>query len=358
MLSTVKLEKYLGTLDLYVKLYYLHSKHIYVEVENKDTADTWLLVIGKKYIFKLTDVEKYVKIHSTESSSAISDTVSCYAREPAETDINFEYGMHDYSSLTHNPTLNDISNRIVEQYSFKIDINTRNNTTKSLVKQITRLKQCVKGLPYKIALFENTHMCIVAGDNTVHSYSIEMAGKRIVNSRKILVCVDLTTLYTKPTDVLIEIPRVHMGVIKIVASASALQHKKGLESVKKLAEINKIYTEWVNKIDEISKHLENNISDLRKLTLESEKISIAIKNTYPETFDTNSSETLAIRKKYTMQTEYIAAQRKITIKSTEISNLQNLLCTTSLQLDQFAFENSVLFDALEDNINNSRIMLE
>jgi len=213
-LSFNKLEKLLSGRGLLPKKYFtVHDLIVYVEVLSILNADCFMLYIPSKYDIEISggsDVYKMKYIDVTEDGHIPGD----YAGEPDAVDLG-----KDYDDIDLSPGISqiDIQGHLEKKYNHPVALKSGNSESvqlREVFRQLRRLKLCTQNIKYKLAISFGNYLCCIRRDDTYECFSIQ--GASFTNERRLMVTIDLETLYEKIDTISTDIKTVKDGVCRVL----------------------------------------------------------------------------------------------------------------------------------------------
>lgn len=355
-LSISKLEKLLNSKGLIPKkIFIMHGLCVYLEVLSIASADSFMLYIPSKYEIKMNegnDVYKVKYIEITEDGNIPGD----YANEPDNFDLEKTYEEVDINlspSTRHNGNMED---HLEENYNHPLSLkNINKDDTRELrevFRQLRRLKFCVKNLKYKLCIMFKDFLCCIRRDDTFEGYNIRHLKGSF--EKKLLVSLDLETLYDKIESISTDIKTVREGIYRVLDKN---QHKhiinlqKMLEQKNNLAIFSDIvlrkktqYSTYLTKLE----HLLTDLGHSEKKNIEKLK---QIEKMYPVEASLKGLHS------------DIEKSHQVSKYETELSRIniikQELICNIimvkskhedlALKIDNVVFDNLVMVDAIVKN---------
>ena len=235
-LSFNKLEKLLSGRGLLPKKYFtMHGLIVYVEVINISNADSFMLYIPSKYEIEIgagDDVYTVKYVDVTEDGHIPAD----YAGEPDNFDLDKAYDedIELSSEISHK----DMTEYLEEKYKHPVSLKNESLNIiqlREIFRQLRRLKFCTQSIKYKIAIFFGSYLCCIRRDNTYECFFIQKYNAS--NERRLMVSIDLETLYEKINSVSDDIKTVRDGIYRVLDKNQG-KHVKNIE--KMLEQRNKI----------------------------------------------------------------------------------------------------------------------
>ena len=265
-LSFNKLEKLLSGRGLLPKKYFtIHDLIIYVEVLCLSNAGCFMLYIPSKYeieIFGGDDVYKVKNVKVTEDGHIPED----YAGEPDVVELRKNYNC-DGIDLDSNENHPDIQGYLEEKYKYPVSLKSGRNKDvvklREVFRQLRRLKFCTQSLKYKLAIVFDHHLCCIRRDDTYECFAIQ--GQSLGEEKRLMVTIDLETLYEKIDTVSVDINTIRNGVCKVL-DKNQNKHirdiQKMLEQKNKLLVFAGIVKEKKDKYSKALERLEKLLVDL------------------------------------------------------------------------------------------------
>jgi hypothetical protein len=214
-LSFNKLEKLLSGRGLLPKKYFtMHGLIVYVEVINISNADSFMLYIPSKYEIEIgagDDVYTVKYVDVTEDGHIPAD----YAGEPDNFDLDKAYDedIELSSEISHK----DMTEYLEEKYKHPVSLKNESLNIiqlREIFRQLRRLKFCTQSIKYKIAIFFGSYLCCIRRDNTYECFFIQKYNAS--NERRLMVSIDLETLYEKINSVSLDIKTVRDGIYRVL----------------------------------------------------------------------------------------------------------------------------------------------
>lgn len=240
-LSFNKLEKLLSKKGMIPKKYFvIKGVIVYMEVLSISNADSFMLYIPSKYQIDIgngNDVYKIRYIDVTEDGHIPAD----YAGEPDDFDLNKDYDGDDID-LSPGITHKDIAGYLEEKYKHPVSLKDnkdigRNNSVqlREVFRQLRRLKFCTQSIKYKIVITTGSYLCCIRRDDTYECFFVENFEE--TKERRLMISIDLETLYEKINSVSIDIKTVRDGIYRVL-DKNQVKHVNNIE--KMLENKNKI----------------------------------------------------------------------------------------------------------------------
>lgn len=354
-LSINKLEKLLSSKGLILKKYFIiDGLCVYIEVLTISNADSFMLYIPSKYeinIDKRNDVYKMNYIDVDETGTIPTE----FAGEPDNFDLENHYDEVDMNNVTGN-SKGDLVLQLEENYNHPISLKNINkndtNILREIFRQLRRLKFCVQNIKYKLCILYKDFICCIRRDDTFEGFAVHrMKG---TSDRKLMITLDLETLYDKIDSVSMDIKTVREGVYKVLDK----NHTKHVNNIEKMLECTTDITNvsaYTRKkktyyIDYLSK-LENLLEQLSLSEKKTIEKLLEIKNKYQN--DTSIKSIHNDIEKTHLIAKYESELSRInTVKRDIISNIILIKSKhedMSLKFDNICFDNTVMIDAIIKN---------
>ena len=214
-LSFNKLEKLLLTKSLIIrKIYSIGGLCVYIEIMNINNADTILLYIPSKYEIKCDSSNEH-NLHYIEISD--DGTIpNNYAENPDDIEMAEKY--QEIEIEIDKKKGDNIEKYLEESYKCPVslkDISKEDiKDIKDIFRQLRRIKFCIQGLKYKLCIIYKYYMCCIKRDDTYECFSIENFSTN--NKRKLIVTIDLETLYEKIDTVVKDSVIIKKGIFNVL----------------------------------------------------------------------------------------------------------------------------------------------
>ena len=357
-LSLNKLEKLLSKRGLIPKKYFtVDHLIVYIEVLSIANADSFMLYIPSKYDIEIgegNDVFKIRYVDITEDGNIPSD----YAGEPDNFDLDKDYDGDDID-LSPDAQHKNMEGYLEEKYNHPVSLKDGKNIKKDIgvqlrevFRQLRRLKFCTKSLKYKLAIIFNDYICCIRRDDTYECLFVHSSGGS--DERKLMVTIDLETLYEKIDSVSIDIKTVREGIYRVLDKNQG----KHIRNIQKMLE-NKnnivTFSDLVStKKAQYSKYLinlEQMLSDLTHAEKKNVEKLMQIEDKYSGEASLKSMHS-DIEKTHQISKYENELSRINGVKQELIRNI--LLVKTkhenlSLRVDNIMFDNIIMIDAILKN---------
>lgn len=353
-LSINKLEKLLSTKGMIIKnVYAIGGLCVYLDIMHVSTGEILFLYIPSKYEINAEhdNVHKLHYLEVNEDGSIPSD----YAEQPEEEDIADKYNEIDVDN-TDIKKQKDIEEYLRNKYDCPISLENSNkqdiNEIKEIFRQLKRLKFCVKNINYKLCIVYKYYFCCIKRDGSYECYSVE--NLNINNKRRIIVTIDLESMYEQLSTIDKDIISIRKGIYKVLDK----NQSKHVNNLGKIMDYKTNFNLSSEKVINQKKHYKEYLGKLEKML---NRISIAEKNII---LDINN-----IHEKYQRESGVKTLHNDIeknnllhkkegdlnNINETKqeiISNINKIklnLESLSLKIDQICFDNIVMMDTIIKN---------
>lgn len=355
-LSINKLEKLLDTKGLIPKKFFvIHGLCVYIEVLNISNADEFMLYIPSKYEINISNRESVYKvkyIDISENGNIISD----YAGEPDNFDLEKQYNNLDIDLGVDIKHQDNMAEHLEENYKHPLSLkNITENDNKQLrevFRQLRRLKFCVQSIKYKICIIYKDYLCCIRRDDTFECFFVRNLQGTTEN--KLMVSLDLETLYEKIDSVTTDIKTVREGVYRVMDK----NQNKHIRNLKKMLE-QKNHLTTFSEIIQIKKlQYASNLAQLENLL---EKIGYAEKKNIEKLLEINERYNKeASLKGLHMDIERTHQVAKYEAELSKINNVKQEIISSiliikrkhenlTLKVDKIFFDNIVMIDAIIKN---------
>jgi len=354
-LSFNKLEKLLSGRGLLPKKYFtIHDLIIYVEVLSLSNAGCFMLYIPSKYEIEIAggdDVYKVKYVDVTEDGHIPDD----YAGEPDAVDLKKNYD-GDGIDLGSNENQADMQGYLEEKYKYPLSLKSGGKKDviklREVFRQLRRLKFCTQTLKYKLAIVFDRHLCCIRRDDTYECFAIQ--GESLGEEKRLMVTIDLETLYEKINTVSVDIKTIRDGVCRVL-DKNQNKHirniQKMLEQKNKLLVFAGIVKEKKDKYSKALERLEKLLDDL--VIVEKKNMDKFVEAEEKFSRQTNlrgmNADIERSNQIYKFETEIA---RINSIKQELIRNILSARSkreNLSLSVDNIVFDNIVMIDAVIKN---------
>jgi hypothetical protein len=249
-LSLNKLEKLLSKRGLIPKKYFtIDGLIVYIEVLIIASADSFMLYIPSKYDIEIgegDDVFKIKYIDITEDGNIPND----YAGEPDNFDLDKDYDGDDID-LSPDTQHKNMEGYLEEKYNHPVSLkDDKKNIKKDIgiqlrevFRQLRRLKFCTKSIKYKIAIIFNNYLCCIRRDDTYECLFVYNSSGGS-DERKLMVTIDLETLYEKIDSVSLDIKTVREGIYRVLDKNQG----KHIRNIQKMLEKKNTLSTFSNRV--------------------------------------------------------------------------------------------------------------
>jgi len=358
-LSLNKLEKLLSGRGLIPKKYFtIDGLIVYIEVLSIENADSFMLYIPSKYEIQIgegDDVFKIRYIDITEDGNIPSD----YAGEPDNFDLDKDYDGDDID-LSPDTQHKNMEVYLEEKYNHPVSLKDDKKNIKKDVgvqlrevfRQLRRLKFCTKSLKYKLAIIFNDYLCCIRRDDTYECFFVHSSGGS--DERKLMVTIDLETLYEKIDSVSVDVKTVREGIYRVLNKNQGKHIRNMQKMLEKKNTLNSSSDIVLSKKEQYSTYL-TNLEQMLSDVIRAEKKNIEklmqIEDKYSGEASLKSMHS-DIEKTHQIAKYENELSRINGIKQELIRNI--LIVKTkhenlSLRVDNIMFDNIIMIDAILKN---------
>jgi hypothetical protein len=356
-LSFNKLEKLLTRKGLIPKKFFImHGFIVYIEVLSIENADSFMLYIPSKYEIAIglgDDVFKVKYIDVTEDGHIPGD----YAGEPDNFDLDKEYECDDIDLSPGLRSKGNLADHLEEKYNHPVSLKDNNKSDdikqlREVFRQLRRLKFCTQSLKYKIAITFNNYLCCIRRDDTYECFFIHNFGGS--SDKKLMITIDLETLYEKIDSVSIDIKTIREGIYRVLDKNQG----KHIQNIHKLLEQKTVLTKFSNIVLRKKEQYSTYLKSLEQLLIDLTRAEKKIIDKLLEIEDKYSGQASLkglhsdIEKTHQIGKYETELSRINSIKQELIRNIlivkskhENL----SLRVDNIVFDNIIMIDAILKN---------
>ena len=352
-LSLQKLVRLLGSKGLIPKRYFtVGGMCVYIEILAIDNADLFFLYIPSKYDIKTPSGPTTFKISSIEINE--DGTIpGDYAGEVDNVELEKSYQEVDVGNTNSSENLED---QLESNYNYPLslkDINKQDmKELREVFRQLKRLRLCVHSLKYKLCITFKNYLCCIRRDNTFDGFIIrEWRGN---DERRLIVNLDLESLYDKLNTVSLDVRTVREGVYRVLDRNQVkhtlnlhkiLQHKETFTSSSEFISGKKQkYVSYLGRLESMLGKLNTaSLSTTDKITLINDQYEseTSIKGLHK---DIEKSHLIA---KQEEELTNISAVKREVIRNILI--VKGKIEDLSLKTDKVCFDNIIMLDAILKN---------
>ena len=354
-LSINKLEKLLEKKGLIIdKIYVIDNICIYLELMNTYNADTFLLYIPSKYDIKVEYKPNIYRIEYIDIDE-YGNIAEDYAGNPDDFDLEKTYEQVDLNNDIDKTK--DLTKTLEENYNHPVSLKniTKRETDqlREIFRQLRRLKLCVQNVKYKLSILSQYFICSIRYDDTFEAYFIKNTNKK--PNLKLMVYIDLETMYEKIDSMTIDVHTIRESVYKIL-DRNQQKHVQNLH--KMLEQKNSLTLFSDNILDKKTKYFDY----LQKLEELLETLNSSERTNIEKITDINDQYSKELTSIKTIHSD-IERTRQIAKHETEISQInkvrqeiiRNIVMIKStfediaLKTDNICFDNTIMIDAILKN---------
>jgi hypothetical protein len=357
VLSFNKLDKFLKSKGFICKNYFvIDSACIYIEIFNINTADSIMLYIPSKYEIKVdSDTNNVYNVKFIDIDENDTNMLENFKKNEDDVDKYYDEVNVNFSPENKNE---DLESKLKDNYNRPINLKKKTlETFKDIFRQLNRLKLCVQKLNYKLCIINENYVCFIKKDNSLDCLQVKEYNS---NNMKMMVSIDLETLYSKIGCLNQDITLLQNSVYKILNN-SQIKHINMLNSM--IEKVNNI-NQQTNDVTLKKEQINNSISELEILL---NKIQTSETFLYEKIMNINdkydSDSTLKglhtdIERTHMISKLENELKELQTVKQEIFKNLINYKIEQQnimLSIDQILFDNSIMINQL---INNFKLLHE
>jgi len=358
-LSLSKLERLLSSKGLVINKYFImYSLCVYLEVFNRNNADTFLVYIPSKYEIKLERGDNVFRIDYLDILDENGNIPGEYAGEPDNYELENNYDEIEIHLSPDADNRKNLAKHQEENYNHTVSLKdiTRDDTQslRDIFRQLRRLKFCVQSIKYKLGIVYKNYLCCIRRDNTFECFTFQ---NRITKTdKRLLISVDLETLYSKIGSLCLDIKTVKHGIYKVL-NRNHLQNARNLKSIMvRNTNITERSDDIYVKKEKYSLYITNLETLLEKIDISESKTLFKISRINEKYSDTSlrglhiDIEKSHLISRQEKELEKIRGVKKDIIIN--ISCLKEKQENIMLKIDNIFFDNSVMLDAIVKNLKN------
>lgn len=328
---------------------------VFLEVMNIGNADTFLLYIPSKYEIQVEGDDGVYKLRSIELGED-GNIPTDYAGEPDDFEMEEKYEEIDADLSPADADHDNLVDHLESNYDHSISLRDIGKDDKDMLRnvfrQLRRLRNCVKGVKYKVAIVFKNYLCVVRRDDTMEGFMLKGYPER--PDWVMMVVVDLETLYEKRAVVGLDIRTVRDAIYKVL-DKNQLKHTKNLKKLldkqqnldahslviykskrKFAAQLDSLYT-LLERLESTEKrHIQNLMS------IETRRTNQGVKGFHTDIDRTN--EAARVEKELDALND---VKQEILQNILSIREQQEALV---LRVDKIFFETSIMLDAILRNM--------
>jgi len=349
-LSLKKLEELLSTRGFIIKkLFVIKGECVYIMLININNGDTCMLYVPSKYRILEDDRQNTYDIEpiDIDNEGNIADE---YSKQPENYEMETQYEEIELERKAN------IEEYLENRYNNPIELDkvSKKNlaTVKDSLRQLKRLRFCVKNLKYKLCIVNKNYLCCIRRDNTLNAFSI----KNYENTNKeYYISIDLETLYNKVDRLSEDIQTIKNNISEILNKNQSKHNNNLIKIIVKVKEIMNIPEELYNKKIKYKEYLDKLESLLEKSNESGKNITnkiITIKDKYSDVGikglynDLESSRKLSV---YESDLRKILETKQDIVKN--IIKVKEKYEELLLKVDSIFFDTSVMIDTIIKNLS-------
>lgn len=354
-ISLQKLENFLKSNGLIPKKFFLYKTHcIYIEILCISNAEIFLLYIPSKYKLDILNHENTYKINYLEIDEE-GNIPFDYAGEPDDFEMEKNYDDVDINS--NNYKNGEIQQFLEENYNKTVslkDINRQDTKNlRDVFRQLKRLKFCVQSIKYKLALVYKNFLCCIKRNDDLECLIVQNYSYK--DKRKLIVTLDLESLYSNILTVSFDIKTVKEAIYKVF-NKNQRKNIKNLTNILEHRDKLSIYSDTIYQQKEEQTNYINELEELlEKVQIIESKIleklvNIDKKYSDPGLVGMHSDiQKSHIISKHETELEKINNTKQNIIK--EILEIKSIQENLMLTVDKITFDNTVMIDCINNNFN-------
>lgn len=355
--SLSKLERLLTSIGFLPKKVFSDRGYaVYLEVMNISNADTFLMYIPSKYEIKVDSsndgVYKLSSIELGEDGNIPAD----YAGEPDDHEMEQKYDEIDADLSPTRHDREDLVDHMESHYDHKISLKdiTRDDKAglRNVFRQLRRLRNCVRGVKYKLGIIYKNYLCCVRRDSTMEGFMIK--DYPIRDGWTMMVTIDLETMYTKKNVIGLDIRTVRDAIYRVL-DKNQIKHTR---SLKHLIEYQKDLGLKSDAIYHQKLRYSTNLENLYKML---SRMEVAEKKVIDKLMTVQSRKQDSGIKGYHTDIDRLNNVAKLEKELDGMNDvkqdiIQNILSirqeqeTLALAVDRIFFETSIMLDAVLKNM--------
>jgi hypothetical protein len=314
----------------------------YIELFSLHTSDLFLLYIPSKYTFELDKGDDVFKLSYLEISTS-EDIADDYTEKSNM--------LSNYNKINLGADQGKVEEYLIDQYKQPIvikDVSEEDSISiKSIYRQLQRLRYCVQNLKYKLGIIYKNYLCTIRRDDTLSCFNIKHFPRN--ESKRLLVIVDLETLYEKSDSLIEDVKTVKESIYKVLEKNQSMhsnilskmaENRRDIITIPQQAEIKKI--EYDILFADYKKILETVNNSEKKIIEEIEKLEIEANQGLHN--DINKAHNRAkLDKDLDILREH---KNEIARNMVQIRNKRE---NSVLNIDDIMFNNTIMFDAMLKN---------
>lgn len=358
-LSLSKLERLFSSKGLVINKYFImHSLCVYFEVFNINNAETFLVYIPSKYEIKLDRGNNVYKIEYLDILDKNGNIPRDYIEEPDNYELEKNYDEIEINLSPDTGNRKNLAKHLEENYNHPVSLKdiTRDETQnlRDIFRQLRRFKFCVQSIKYKLVIVYKNYLCCIRRDDTFECFMCHFQSTN--SDKRLLVSLDLETLYSKLNSLTLDIKTVRQGVFKVLNK----NHLRNARSLKNMLDKNKSITDFSDdlyvKKEQYSMYITNLEILLEKIE-KSQKKTLDKIDKINEKYEYSSFKGLNvdIEKSHLISRQEKELEKINGIKQDIVRNIEDLKKKQEnlmLKIDKILFDNSVMLDAIIKNINS------
>jgi hypothetical protein len=354
MLSLDKLCDFAHTHHWSVHRIFAQDNRVFlVEFVSTNTTDHILVSIPSKYTFPLDSVYPTYSMFTVPlENDKVVDDVEDYS-SISEALIQESYrdvSVHGHLPEKHAQKMSDHLNESYKHIIISKDVDARAKVLyKDMHRQLQRLKYCIEGLPYSIALMDSPHMALLGSKKSIIMFKVD--GLKQVPLRELFICVDLEIFYDKIALIEEECAEILKGVHTVLNNNQKI-HTKNVKHImdkrttiltqsEHLQQRKDEYTQYIQKYSDLLRDLNTFHSEKSKLLHEEQVADIS----------TAHGDLKRIHKIQRLEKDLKKMEKTREKINTTLRELKDKNTNLTLTIDSILFDNIVMIDKIFKNFN-------
>lgn len=352
--SLSKIERMVNDMGYVPKRYFIIKKLcVYIEVIGVKTANTFMIYIPSKYTVKIKDrpnifVLKYIDVN--EDGTVVND----YAEQPDDFHLEKTYKQLELGMDKDAHMIDRLENTYNNEVVLRDDNINNNKVILEIFRQLRRFRFCVKSMNYKLAIIYRNLMCCIRRDDGFQGYTIHNHPVG-VNTRKLVITIDLESIYERTNNIDIDIQTIKHGINNILNKNQDIQTSVFTKLLKSRTDIeNKSrmiyekkqkYLTYIERLRKLMKRLNKEEGyTIEIMTKKSEEYKA--KDTRGLQTDLEHTHNIS---KYEEKLGSINSIKQDIIK--HILTIQSKYDNINLTVDKVMFDNAVMLDTIYSNLD-------
>jgi hypothetical protein len=355
-LSINKLSKLLKNKEFLIKnIYNIGDLCVYLELIHINSGENLFLYIPSKYEIVSNEEYNESKLHYLEVDEC-GNVAKDYADSIDNEELEEKYDEIELDDSMDMDKEEDVEEYLTKKYKCPVSLKESNkediNEIREIFRQLQRLKYCVKDTGYKLCIIYKYYLCCLKRDESYECYSVE--NMNINNKRRIIVSIDLETMYDKMNNMGKDIVNIRKGIYKVL-DRNQRRHVNTLQQMMEYkANFSLLSTEVMNEKEKYNNYLYKLDSMMVKVVNSENNVLGEIVNIKNKYRDEGGVKTLYndIEKGKLLSMKDRELHNIRETKQEIISNImivKSKLESLTLKIDQICFDNVVMMNKIIKN---------